>query len=813
MRTLASGIFTLRLFGGLALERADGPIPSGALQKRRLALLALVAVCGKRGSSREQLQAFLWPDGSDERARHALEQLLYLIRRDLGRDVILDDGIALRLNPELVRTDLSNFDDAVSRGDLASAVQGYAGPLLDGVRLGGTSTFERCVKEQRDAWAHRYACALERLAASAEHRGEYAEAVEWWQRRAALDPCSAASTLALMRALAAAGDPARAIRHSRIYQMVVRAELELEPDQAVVALAERLSEQQSCVASASINEPRLTTEQDIAMRQTAITPSTPEVSAEKHVVPPTTDSAVVSPRATPRARRRPRRAVVLGVGALGTAAFLLITVPSARARLRGFDELSAQSATAPGTVAVLPLADLSAAPESSYFGDGLSEELIHALSLVPGLRVVSRTSVFALKGHTGDVREIGSKLGVRSVLEGSVRRAGERVRVNVRLVDAQTGYERWSESYDRKLVDVLAVQREIADAVRNRLSADGASRPATFGAGTASYPAFEHYLRGRFHLSQAGAAPRLRALAELRAAIAADSQYARAYAALAEAYNAIAESSSGKDEQAGLLAQAEEAAQRAIDLDPHLAEAHASLGDFRLNRWDWSGAASEYRRGIAENPSFGTAHERYGILLALRGEFDEAVAAMRRAQELDPLSSRIQGSAAYVLHLAGRYQAAEEVARRLIAIDPERESPHFRLGAVLLLRGQHTEAIRELRTALRLPPTVQNRALPLLGYAYARAGRMKEAMELRPLVERGLADHSVSPYFAAAFLDAVGAEDRAFEVLTDLGTRRESCLRDLAVDPIMAPLHRDPRFFQVLHAVGTDSVPERLSAR
>jgi DNA-binding SARP family transcriptional activator len=196
-------MFALTLFGGLSLESDAGPLPPAALQRRRLALLALLAVAGERGMPREKVHAHLWPDRPDERARHALEQLLYLTRRDLGRDAVLGDGTALRLNPDVVTSDLARFDAAVARADWSAAAQAYAGPLLDGVRLGDAPGFERWADEQRGACARRYACALEHLAGAAERDGAHADAAEWWRRRAALDPYSVAAALGLMRALAA----------------------------------------------------------------------------------------------------------------------------------------------------------------------------------------------------------------------------------------------------------------------------------------------------------------------------------------------------------------------------------------------------------------------------------------------------------------------------------------------------------------------------------------------------------------------------------------------------------------------------------
>ena len=824
-------MFVLKLFGGLSLENSAGEVPTGALQRRRLALLALLAAVGPRGMTREQVQVLLWPENQDDRARHALDQLLYLVRQDLGRDAVLADGVALRLNPNVLASDLTEFDDAVARGDLARAARSYAGRLLDGVRLGNAPGLERWVDEQREARAQRYAGVLERLATAAERDGAHVGAAEWWRRRAALDPYSVAATLGLMRALAAAGDPARAVCQARIYEALVRNELALEPDPAVATLARALATRPQCprddeAVGPPHGVPAANTIPARAPESRLATMPVLAAAASRPIDRPTDPRhkvalAPASDPARPMAAKSRWRSALVGPGVrvllpVAAVAMLALSRSNVWARLRGESETARATVASPAasSVAVLPLADLSADRESDFFGDGLTEELIQALSRIPALQVAARTSVFALKGRPGDVRQIGRMLGVRSVLEGSIRRDGGRVRVNVRLVDATTGYERWAESYDRRLVDVLAVQREIAAAVTDRLSSGttglgGAAQPAAptaLNADTHSYAAFEHYLRGRFYLNQGGALALARAADELRAAIAADSRYARAHAALAEAYTGMAEASGGQREQAALLVRAEGSARRAIDLEPRLAEAHASLGNFLLNRWDWRGAAGEFRRAIAENPSFAAAHERYGILLALRGDFDRSIAVMRRAQELDPLSLGIQGSTAYVFNMARQYRAAEAVARRLVAIDPARESPHFRLGSVLLQQGRYDEAARELETATRLPPATQNRALPLLGYTYARAGRTADAVRLRPLVERGLADHTISPYFAAAYFGAMGQADRAFNVLDDLGSRRESCLRDLAVDPVMDPLHLDPRFADVLRTVGLDGI-------
>lgn len=234
-------MFALRLFGGLSLESSAVVVPPGARQRRRLSLLALLALAGERGMSRERIQAFLWPESPPDRARHALDQLIYATRRDLGAQSVLSSTIDLRLNPAIVHADTHAFDEAVRAGRWEEAAQLYAGPILQGLYLGNDVELEQWVDAQRTRRERQYREALEALAEAAAGRGDLAAAVRWWQRRAEADPTSAPAALELMRALAAAGDRAGAVRHARSHQNLVRTALEVEPDPAVEALAIELS--------------------------------------------------------------------------------------------------------------------------------------------------------------------------------------------------------------------------------------------------------------------------------------------------------------------------------------------------------------------------------------------------------------------------------------------------------------------------------------------------------------------------------------------------------------------------------------------
>ncbi|HUF30538.1 MAG TPA: BTAD domain-containing putative transcriptional regulator [Gemmatimonadaceae bacterium] len=768
-------MYHLKAFGGLSLSSDAAPLPAAATQRRRLAFLVLIAGAGERGITRDRLVFYLWPDGQPEKARHALEQLLYASRRDLGKDAFLPDNKCLRLNPDVIRSDVLEFEYAVERGDLERAASIYSGPFLDGVYLSDAPEFERWMEEERNRLEHRAAAALERLACQAVASGDRQASIEWWSRLAAADPLNARSALGLMNAFAIAGDRAGALRHAQVYETLVRQELEMEPDAEVVALAERLRrdpEPMEAVTGGALE-----------------IPAALEESGERRPAQP-----------VEKARRQlPSRRISLR-GALFASVLLVVLAGAWTFSQR---QVASPAPASHSALAVLPFVDMSANGLDEYFSDGMTEELIHALSQVPGLRVVARTSAFSFKGAPADVRTIGEKLNVSSVLEGSVRRAGDRVRITVQLVDTKSGYHLWSETYDRQTTDIFAVQDEISRAVVTRLRPE-AERHVMSGA-PASAPnidAYNLYLQGRYLANQKTPASLHQAVERFQGSIGRAPSYGPAYAGLADSYNALIAHTRAPTEQHAFLSNAEAAARRAIQLDPGLAEAHTALGNLLIHRWDWTGAELAFGRAIDANPGFATAYERYGILLALVGKFDEGVRALQRAQELDPLSLNIHGSTAYVLNLARRYAEAEPQARHLIAMDSTREAPHFRLGSVLLQMGRHDEAARAFQAAMRLSPSARQNSIPMLAYTYERGGRSEDAARLRPEIERGIKDKTISGYFAAAYFGATRETDRAFEVLDELAAQHESCLQDIAVDPVMDQLRSDPRFTRLINQVG-----------
>lgn len=774
----------VRLLGGLSLDSTEGPLPAAASQRRRLMLLALLAAAGARGVARIRVAACLWPESPEERSRHALDQLLYAVRRDLQCDVVISAGGTLRLNEALLTSDLAEFNRAVTRGADADAAASYGGAFLEDAVPSGTDEFDRWAERERDAIQRRYCAVLERLAMTAERARDHAAALHWRQQRLAVDPCDGGATVALMKTMALAGDAAAVRQQAAIHARTRRAELDLDADPVVQRAATDL------IAGIPA----------VAVRPEPIASGTESPVGGAAPVP-VYGTPVRTSRGMPV--RPPRRR--WAAAATGLAAVVLLLAGSSHRQDHASPPTrAAASVGTPRAVAVLPIRNMTGDPAAEYLGDGMTEEIIHVLSQVPEVRVVARTSAFAFKGRDADVRRIGRQLGAEAVIDGSIRRRGGRLVVTVQLVDVVSGYQRWSHRFEASDGDLRHLDRQIAWQVATHMTPvpTSISRHVQH---EPSLPAYDQYLRARFSLRTGGAEAVASAVADFTRATRTDPRYGRAWAGLAEAYNRLAQLRTGTPEQVPLLTRAELTARHAILIDSSLSDAHEALGEVLMSRWDWEGAENALTRAMRINPSSATAHARFATLLTLRGRFEEALPALRRAQELDPLSLDVHTTAGYLLVLAQRYGEAERLLRIIIAAEPRRARAHFLLGTALVHMQRHEEAVREFETTARLTPAA-NGALPMLGYAYARSGRFPDALRLRPAVEEGMRNGQVSPYFTAAYLNEVGARKDALTLLSRLGADRESCLQDLAVDPTMASLRGDPVFKAVLQTVGLDQV-------
>ncbi len=452
------------------------------------------------------------------------------------------------------------------------------------------------------------------------------------------------------------------------------------------------------------------------------------------------------------------------------------------------------------SIAVLPLENVGGNNADEYFTDGLTDELTSTLAKLPGLRVAARTSAYAFKGRKGDFIEVGRKLKVQAVIEGSVRRDRGRLRVNAQLIDVTDGLTLWSESYDREASDVFGIQDQIAQsiaaAVRPRLGKQGQSLSADMR-GTISLEAYDDYLRGR-HLFNARGADNLRnAIARFDAAIAADPSFARAYAGRATSYALLPEYTDTPPPNASLLAT--ESARRALSLDPSLAEAHTAIGLASLHEWKFREAEAAYRTALELDPQHATAHQWYGELLYHTNRLDSSLAHIRLSGVLDPLAPIHPAALGYVLYLGGQHDAAIRELKQGIEIAPTLGLHRSMLANVYLATGQFGQAVNEIEHAIRLEPEL---ALTQgqLAYAHARNGNPAAA---RAIVARLVSRRNgrvPAVALAMAYL-GLGDNEKALAALeTAVETRDISLLTGFSIlpDPIYNPIRKDPRFEALL---------------
>ncbi len=456
----------------------------------------------------------------------------------------------------------------------------------------------------------------------------------------------------------------------------------------------------------------------------------------------------------------------------------------------------------PASAAVLPFVDMSPQKDQEYFSDGLTEELITSLSQIKGLRVAAPTSSFQFKGRNTDVREVGRKLGVGAVLEGGVRRSENRLRVTAQLSSAKDGYQLWSDSYDRDLADVFAVQEEIARAIVAALQVRLAPGPdsALAARPTEDLQAYDLYLQGRFAWNQRTQAALPEAVRYFEQAVARDTTFARAYAGLADAYILLPPFAGVSPAVAWPRAKA--AAAKALALDSMSAEAYTSVAYGTMAyEWDWPAAEESFRRAIAANPNYPTGHHWYGDFLAGRGRLEESMREMRRAHTLDPLSRQIGTELAWVYYLMHRSQEATEEIRRTLALDQNYSQAHFVLGQVQSQQGRYGEAIASLRRAVDLGG-FHGLVPAALAYAYAASGDHMAAGRILKELRRRSAREYVSPFGFAVVYAGLGDTTRVLEWLERGIDQRDIILAESFFDPALDPFRRDPRFARLVDRMG-----------
>ncbi len=513
----------------------------------------------------------------------------------------------------------------------------------------------------------------------------------------------------------------------------------------------------------------------------------PSPRAFRELVPDVVDAAVKKAMANLPADRFQTAAQF--AEALGTSATVAIAVGAAQAMAQAEELSTAKS------VAVLPFENMSTDPENEYFSDGITDDIIAQLSKISALKVISRTSSMQYKKTTKKIATIAQELGVGAVLEGSVRRAGQRARIVVHLVDPRTEKHLWGETFDRQLSDIFEVQSEVAQQITGALSValspDEKQRVEKKATGDAD--AYNLYLLGRFHANKWSGADVQKGIEYFQLAIARDPGYAAAYAGLADAYELLS-IGFGSQPPAEYLAQAKAMAEKALELDNGLAEAHTSLAYARwLGDLDWTGAEREFKHALELTSSYVMAHEWYAEYLAALGRHDEALAEAKRAQQLDPLSVPVNRAVGWILYFARRYDEAVEELRKALVMNPDFLGARLVLWWAYVAKGAHELAIADIKKEIERPGSRTLKKL-MLGYAYAAAGNREEGSGILWELEPKLEGESRLALLSALVFTALDEKDRAFLQLERAYEIRDPGLVFLKVAPWADPLRSDPRY-------------------
>jgi len=462
------------------------------------------------------------------------------------------------------------------------------------------------------------------------------------------------------------------------------------------------------------------------------------------------------------------------------------------------------------SIAVLPFVNLSADPEQEYFCDGMAEGVINALTHVEDLRVVARTSAFAFKGKQEDIREIGKKLNVETLLEGSVRKVGNRVRIAAQLVNVADGYHLWSEKYDRDIgelccpEDIFAIQDEISMSIVDKLKVKllGKEKAKLIKRHTHDIDAYNLYLKGRFFWNKRTEENLKKAIKYFEQAIEKDPLYALAYAGLADSYITLEDYSSIPPKE--IYPRAKKVAQKAVEIDDTLAEAHTSLASIADRGWDWEGAEREFKQAIELNPNYATAHHWYAIYLMYMARLDEAIEEIKRARGLDTLSLIINRNVALVFYYARQYSQAIDAVQKTLEMDPSFSLTHATLGRVYLQKSMYEEALAEFQKERELLGVWDQQLESWLGITYAKMGKGGDAQKvLDDLIKRSKQAY-LSPCCIALVYFALGEKDQGFKWLNKAYQEHSSCLIEIKVDPGFDSVRSDPRFKALLKKIGLE---------
>ena len=500
-------------------------------------------------------------------------------------------------------------------------------------------------------------------------------------------------------------------------------------------------------------------------------------------------------------------AVILMLGVIGFW-FFRTKLSGKAARSAGVastDQVSTVGATIPEkSIAVLPFENLSRDPDNAFFTEGIQEEVLTRLAKIADLKVISRTSTAQFRSSPDDLHEIASKLGVTNILEGSVQRTSDQVRINVQLIKAATGAHLWADTYDRKLIDIFTIESEIANAIADTLKAKltGREQQAIASRPTESSEAHELYLKGRYFWNKRTADGIKKSIDYFNRAIEQDAAYALAYAGLADAYIILPNYSQTPWNEA--YPKGEAAAIKALELDDKVAEAHTSLANVRWWLHWGAGAEPEFKRGLQLDPNYATGHHWYALYLSCMGRHDEAIAEMKEARELDPFSIIINTELGLPYLYAHQYDQAIEHFQKAIEMDPNFAFAHFALGEAYDRKGRYTEALAE-----------HDKAIALAGNAspawFAMAGQLKGAYETLggkdywrnrlELTKNLYEQHAATARAVAEIYAILGDKEQSLAWLEKSYQRHDNLLVFLRIQPEFDDIRSDPRFEALVQKV------------
>jgi len=533
-------------------------------------------------------------------------------------------------------------------------------------------------------------------------------------------------------------------------------------------------------------------------REDAGSRSTPEFSV---AVPQSSPAKIfvpgdVEPESRPR-RIRTRRALVLG-SLFGVVAAVLLGIGFRFLRTGAEANLSRNPIR---SMVVLPFENLSGDKDQQYFTDGMTDELIAHLAKIRSLRVISRTSSMEYKGTHKTLSEIARNLNVDAVVEGTVLRSGDRVRITAELVQVSTDRHLWAETYESQLGDVLALQSRVASAIVNEIRINLTPEEQQRLASTRSVSAegYEDYLKGRYYWNKRSQQGLTKAIEYFQLATEKDPHYALAFAGLADCYSIIGSAIVGTVPSQDVAPKAKAAALRALELDDTLAEAQTSLATVRFNYdWDWPGAAQGFQRSIELNPSYATAYQRYSLYLMAMGRTKESLAQMNRARELDPLSISMSFSLGWRLYMAHQYDQAIEQLQNTLDMDPNFALPRMVLGQAYEQKGAYPQALAELQKAISASHD-SPQMLGALGHFYGASGNRSAAEKvLAQLMEQSKKQY-VSPFYVAIVYAGLSENDKALDWLEKAYKDRSNAIVFSKVDPQLDALRSSPRFKSLLH--------------